>query len=593
MMKAKYITAENLEAAENTAAEHFGLNKGEITIEVLSEDAQGAVCEVLALVGSPGEISNMNAGFGVYYEPGGVFLEVYEQRGAGKPLVDSDLMQYLSRKNLSGVNVTPIHKLLSAKQGRSAIAPAQSEFLFGEDLKVEVSADEMEASARLLSPEPGGSALELGEAKQKIVAAGVTHCIDEQAIIELLAEKCYNEPKIIASGLPPEDGQDGTIVFNFSTDERTGRPREIGGGRVDYRSLDLYEPVTEGQLLLSKEPATEGKPGTSVKGREIKQKPGKEAALPRGKNVTINNEKTQMHANCSGMVQFLNNAVNVSNVYTVKGDCDLSVGNIDFDGCVHISGSVRSGNTIKATGSVVVGGVVEAAKISAKGNIEIKSGMQGSDKGMIEAGGSVVAMYIERGHVVADGSVTVDVSIHSTIETGGTLTAKGKRGAIIGGRVGAAGDVVANYIGAISNTRTEVTVGMMIRKRERISFLEKELERVKLELVKLDQLDVYLAKAKEKMDPEQWKTLNASGMETRRSSMEDAEAFELEKEGLLKELEQATAGKVHVFETAFSGAIISVGSATLKLTDEIPFATFKFREGEVVYGPCEISKQKE
>ena len=593
-MKLKYITAESREATETKAAQHFGRDRSEIAFEVISGGEDGAEqWELLAIAEArPGEVSNMDSSFGVYYEPDGVYLELYEYRGAGSPPDSQSLMQHLGRKKIEGISLKSIQSLTAAGMGRVKIANPQQEHIYGEDVSVEISNDDMAARARLLPPEPGGASLDLETAKQKLGAAGVVHGVDERALAALLESRDYGEPRQVAAATPYQDGENGKLVFNFSTDERTGRPREIGGGRVDYRSLDLYVPVTEGQLLVTRSLATPGTPGMSVKGRELKQKPGKEVNLPRGKNVSVNAEKTEMYSMYSGMVQFMNNAINVSSVYKINGDCDLSVGNIDFDGSVHISGSVRSGHTIKATGGVIVGGTVEAATIIAGGNVEIKNGVQGADKGRIEAGGSVTALYIERGTVIADGSINVDVSIHSQIETGGTLTALGKRGAIIGGRAGAANNIVANYIGAISNTQTEVVVGVVMRKRERISFLEREIERLNNELVKLNQLDAYLERTKTKMDKETWDKLFKSGAENRRLDVEGLEDCNAEMAVLKNELEHATEGKVHVFETAFHGTRIVIGNNTFKANDDISFATFRFRDGEIVYGPCEISKPK-
>jgi len=346
----------------------------------------------------------------------------------------------------------------------------------------------------------------------------------------------------------------------------------------------------EGQLLVTKTDATEGVPGLSVKGEAIKQRPGKEIALPRGKNVTYNDDKSEMYASSAGMVEYVNNTINVSNVYSVKGDVDMSVGNIDFDGSVLITGSVRSGHTIKATGGINIAGGVEAAKLIAGGNVEIKGGMQGSSKGKIEAGGSVSVMYIEQGTIDANGPVTVDVCIHSKIETGSTFTAQGKRGAIIGGQVAAAGNITTNFIGSLSHPKTEVEVGVMPRKRARYQELEKEMERIAGDKIKLDQLDAYLAKSKGSMDNETWTKLHISGVENRRINDEDAKAHTDEMEDLKYEMEHATDSRVHVFEAAFEGSRIVIGSNAFKVTDDISYATFRYDNGEVVWGPCEITK---
>ena len=456
-----------------------------------------------------------------------------------------------------------------------------------EDIKIEITKNESEAWVTLLEPEEGGAPLEFDSAMRKLASAGVKHGLNEKALADVLKSKEYGKSCIVAEATQPVSGVDGKLIFHFSTDERTGRPREIGDGRVDYRSLDIYVPVSKGQLLVTRVPATEGTGGVTVKGKAIKQKPGKNVNLPKSKNVETNDDKTEMRAMCSGMVEYLNKSVIVSSVYNIEGDCDLSTGNVDFDGSVHISGSVRSGNTVKASGAVVVGGVVEAANILAGGNVEVKGGMQGANKGTIEAGGSVTIMFIERGTVLADGPVTVDVSIHSIIETGGSLTAKGQRGAIIGGRVSASGDITANITGSVSGAQTDIEAGMAPRKRARIQTLESEIERLKAEMVKLDQLNAYLEKTKGKIDPGTWDKLFRSGAENRLTYKQDLEDCYEEINELNNELENAAEGKVHIFDTAFHGTKITIGSGTFRVGDEIQYSTFKNKNGEIVYGPCE------
>jgi len=470
-------------------------------------------------------------------------------------------------------------------------AEVQDEPVVDERLTIAVSGDELKVEATLIAPENDGVLLELSAARQQLCDAGVTHGIDEDAFAAFINAKDYNQPCLIAQATLPADGEDGKLLFNFSRDERTGCPKEIGCGRVDYRALDLYVPVTEGQLLVTKVAATEGLSGTSVTGKELKAKPGKEILLPKGKNVEINEEKTEMYAACSGMVEFVNNSVNVSSVYTIKGDCDISVGDIDFDGSVHISGTVRAGSTIKASGAVIVDGGVEAATIIAGGNIEIKGGVQGANRGLIEAGGAVSMLYVEHGTVFADGPVTFDVSLHSIIEAGDTLTAKGRRGAIIGGRAGAAGNIIANYIGTLSNTCTEVAAGVMPKKRTRILHLEKEIEKLNNEQLKLDKLDFYLEKSKEQTDPEKWELLHRSSIENRHQNAKQILDYTTEKEDLKRELEHAKDGRIHVLDTVFSGSRVLIGSDMYAVNDEISYVSFKRNDSNVVYSPCEISKQ--
>ena len=591
IMRAKYFTAPTKDEAEAMALAYFACGKETLTIDIIHGDQEGDKDWLILVIEGTAAVTKIMAAFyTVYYEADGVYLEIYPHRGAGPELDRNEMMLHITRKRIVDFSITSIQKLIEKGGGRTKIALSQTEHFYGEDISVSVSDDESEAVARLLAPEKGGSPLSLDMAKAKLVSTGVKNGVDEIALVTMLEKKEYGEPVVIAKSTPPADGEDGKLIFHFSTDERTGSPIEIGGGRVDYRTLDLFIPVIEGQLLVSKTDATEGTPGLSVKGSNLKQRPGKEIALPRGKNVIINDERTEMTAACAGMVEYVNNAINVSSVYKVTGDCDMSVGNIDFEGSVHITGSVRSGYTIKATDGINVGGGVEAAQLIAGGNVEVKGGMQGSSKGKITAGGSVTVMYIEQGIIEANGPVTVDVSIHSRIETGSTIHAKGKRGAIIGGQAMAAGDIVVNFIGALSGTKTDIEVGVMPKKRARILELEKDMERLKADKLKLDQLETYLAKTKGSMDNETWTKLHISGVENRRINKEDTDSNLGETAVLKSEIEHATDSRVHVFETAFSGSSIKIGTSVFKINDEVSYATFKYSDGEVNYGICEKSK---
>jgi len=592
-MKAKYFTADSLESAAAVAMDFFGCSREEITIEQLESDEESGRFELLAMVGTPGEVANMDAHYRLSYENDGVYLEIYKKRGAGYFLEKEEMLVYINRKKIRNLDDTAVSELIGKTFGRSKVAAAQDEHIIGEELSVVIAGDEMQASAVLHAPEQGGESLNIRVAESLLTGAGVMHGVDMQALATLLESKVYEVAQVVATATPPEDGEDGKLIFHFSTDERTGSPKEISGtgGRVNYRSLDLYVPVDEGQLLVTRTYATQGKPGRSVTGREVYQKPGKEAMFPRGKNVDINDDKTEMHSQSAGMVEFVNGCVNVSNVYSIKGDCDLRVGDIDFDGSVHITGNVCSGSTIRATGGVIIDGSVEAATIIAGGNVEVKGGMQGADKGLIEAGGAFTALYVERGRVHADGHVKVDMCIHSIIEAGDTLTVEGRRGAIIGGRVSSCGDIVANYVGAISNTKTEVAVGVTPRKRARLQKLTEEIENLNTDQVKLDRLDAYLASTKGTIDPLKWNILHNSGAENRRLNNEALCDLIAEKETLEYELEQATDSRVHVYNTVFSGSRVLIGRNTYVVNEDISYVSFKHSDSEVTYGPCELVKK--
>ena len=77
----------------------------------------------------------------------------------------------------------------------------------------------------------------------------------------------------------------------------------------------------------------------------------------------------------------------VSNQYEVPADVGASTGDIDYDGSVVVKGNVLTGYTIKATGDIIVNGVVEGAKLVTAGKIVLKRGIQGKGQASLEAGG--------------------------------------------------------------------------------------------------------------------------------------------------------------------------------------------------------------
>ena len=132
----------------------------------------------------------------------------------------------------------------------------------------------------------------------------------------------------------------------------------------------------------------------------------------------------------------------------------------------------------------------------------------------------------------------------------------------------------------------------MPRKRTRIMLIEKELERLNADLLKLDQLDTYLEKSMGNMDQAMWDKLHYSGLENRKIHTDEKEAYATELEQLKEELSHASESKVHVLNTVFTGSRITIGSNSYKVKDEIDFATFSSSAGEITFSPCEKSKNQ-
>ena len=203
--------------------------------------------------------------------------------------------------------------------------------------------------------------------------------IEEDAINGLLEKREYQRPVLIACGRKPEDGEDGQIEFHFSLEKNIRNVlEEKEDGRIDFREACKIENVLQGQLLVTRKPAGKGTNGTDVFGRDVAAKKGREAVMPIGKNVTLSEDKNSLFAKISGVASLQSGKVIVAPAYTVNGDVDMAVGNIDFDGDVLIEGNVNSGFSVRADGTVTVMGVVEDAHIESGRDIVLKAGNTGS-----------------------------------------------------------------------------------------------------------------------------------------------------------------------------------------------------------------------
>lgn len=583
----KFFIGDSEEQCSQEAQAFFGCGRDELAVDVLQRGGTALPWVMLAAPRTDWEsFINRPGRARLLFETDGVYFELIPPGKRNPPVDENSFMQYIQRKKLRGADLNSIHQNFVRGFGYLRIGPPQEERICDEELYITVSKDEMDAYLELEPPDPTGAPLTLERAREQIRERGVVYGVDEDALSGLLEKKLYGRQIHLARGTAPQPGMDGRVEFHFRT-EHDAAPRIVSpDGKVDYRNLDLFEKVTEGQLLVTRYAGQPGTSGYTVRGRELKGRPGREARMPGGKNVYYDEERFHMYAKISGMVEVINQTVVVSGCYRVQGNCDLSVGNIDFDGDVLVTGVVTTGMTIRATGSVEIFGVSEGAHIIAGGNVFLRGGMQGVDKGMVEAGADVVAKYLERACVRARGKVTADVFVQCRVESEDSIQAQGKHGSIIGGEIKAQNEIVARSIGTSSESRTIVEVGMTPGKRARFQQLVKDQERLKQEIEKYDKTLRYLAQLP-RLSPDRQKLQQALVIKQAEDSHE-LENIGTELERLTEEMDRVTEGKVHVTDMVYPGVLINICRGKFRVTHPTKFATFRYREGEVEFTACQI-----
>ncbi len=533
------------------------------------------------------QYKNMDTEAHLYYLPDGVFLEVLPHQGGGKPLDVQKMMEYISAKGISNLKLESLKELAARGYGYEQIAPAQEEQPLNERLKLTIAADEMSAEMMLQPMEPGGKELTKEDVGKALQAENISYGVDWDVINAILTEKRYDEYVPIAIGLAPVEGVDGELTFHFNRD-RKGIPHEDAeSGKVDFKNLDWIEKVTEGQLLVSRTLATPGEIGYTVRKKELVPRRGKECKIPKGQKVRYNESRTEIFAAATGCVEYKNDTVQVSNVYEIQGDLDMSVGNVEFDGDVVVHGNVGSGLNIKATNSITVYGGVQDSVLEAGGDVTIMHGMQGKDTGTVIAGGTLTVKFAERSKIRAKDAVRADEIIYSEVNCGGDVIVSGKCGCIVGGVIRTYNMVAAKTIGALNHPKTKVETGVDPKAAMRCKTVETLLETNRKKLEDLKKICDYLSARMDGTDEMREKLRQAFA--TKMNYIQTVQELEKEFEQLQSKLEKMDGGIIHVLDAVYPGAILSFSGVNYAVSgDPIRKATFRLRDGDVEFFPCDF-----
>lgn len=392
------------------------------------------------------------------------------------------------------MNHTPAEQSELAAADQAAQAP-----LADAELLVSVSADKLQAYLTLM-PASDRRPADREQVLAALQRAGVVHGIALDGLDAALAQgRC--EGLLVAAGVAPIAGED--VVFEaLIPDAKDRRPKLDDGATVDYRELGLFVSVQPGTPLMRRKPATSGTAGKDVFGQLLPAVPGRDQPFAPQLNGAAIDPKNplQLLAAITGLPVLVPCGMAVEPVLTVPA-VDLSTGNISFEGSINVVGDVRGGMTLTAKGDITVGGVVEAAELTAGGSITIKGGVIGHSEWSVGAGESHATAK-----VVAGGAVYTRFAEHAIIEAGGSIhaldasrqsllrsnqkvlvgKADGRSGHIIGGRVVATQQVQAGYAGSTANVPTLIEVG-------RNPLLTKKLEALDERLRQLDKEQADLA----------------------------------------------------------------------------------------------------
>ncbi len=328
-------------------------------------------------------------------------------------------------------------------------------------IEVSVSGNKMSCSVIIAPPENGGAAPTCESIRAALAQMGVGYGIDDDAI-ERLAAPLYNTNVTVATGLLPENGEDGTVTELFPREKKPVY-KEDRHGNVDYKNLGLITEVKAGMGIVDLTQPTPGTPGTDVFGREHAQKGGQMPRVPMGKGLALSPSGQRVEAACEGNLVYYDNAFHVETTYRVP-QVDLDVGNITFSGDVVVDGDVLDGFEVKSGGNVTIHGNVGAANVSAAEKLMVEGGVNGGSGAAAFLEAIVVeAVYIENATVHAGQKLVAAAITNCTIECDGDIEVTKQKGQVCGGRITVYGSMNALEIGNDSNALTTIAMGVIPR----------------------------------------------------------------------------------------------------------------------------------
>ncbi len=515
----------------------------------------------------------------------GAFLKVTRPIGRGVKAGEHAAIDKLMLRGVSDIDKAQVTRVVRHADGEF-IRVGQAEYNPANQsvLTIDIFDQDMKAYMTVSQPGPGGPDLTRDDIQGMLTSQGVVHGLDQAAIEEFLDSPHYNEKILVAAGVPPVNGQDARIVYNFTTDHSKIQLKEKDG-RVDFKELDLVDNVEAGQILAKKIPREEGQDGSSVTGKVLPARAGRDVEIGLGKNVRLAEDGITALATINGQAILAAGKINVEPVYTVPGDVNFKTGNILFLGTVMVKGNVEDGFSVKAAGNIEVMGSVGKCELDAEGDIIVHQGVLGKNSGRVRAGRNIMAKFIEHARVEAENSVIVsDGIIHSLVDANRRIICQGKRASIVGGKIRATEEINAKTFGSVAGTETILEVGFDPKRKEQLALnsqkketIEKQLEEIERNIKTLETLQ----KVQRNISEEKKKDLQE--LSDQRSGLL-AELTELNRE--IQEIHSylsalKTVGRISASDRVYPGVKLFIKNESLTIRNEFRKVAFVLEGQEI------------
>lgn len=450
-------------------------------------------------------------------------------------------------------------------------------------LELAITDDKMKATMMVWEPEGDGADITEEALYKALQEKHITYGIDEEKIRDIAENKRYRQLFVIASGKPAKDGTSGKIKDFFPRQVQLKYATKQNGG-IDFKNMNLIHNVKEGDVVCQITRPTDPEDGMSIYGQPVRGRQGAMPAIPQGKNITYNEDGTQLVAACEGNLTFRSGRFHVEKVFEVAGNVDNSIGNINFSGSVFIQGDVFEGYEVRAKGNITVMGMVEGAALIAGGDIQLQKGMRGMHCGVLEAGGDITAKFLEDCTIHAGSNIQAEYIINSQVACENNLTLVGRRGAFIGGSCSVYNEMNVKAVGAASHITTSVTLGatpQLIAEAEKAA---REIREVSEQMEENRKNTAWLTEKQNRgsLTPVQQQRLSALNLEASVNKLKQRQ-LQSKAAQLAKQIREVGRTRLQADEV-YPGTIICIGDSRLVVMDKEDSVSYYYLDGEIRKG---------
>lgn len=374
------------------------------------------------------------------------------------------------------------------------------------------------------------------------------------------------EDVVLAEGVPPEPGEDGYIVWAEGCDpDHVHVPDD--DSEIDHYARSDIVSVSAGEPVCTIVHPTRGRPGRDIYGREAPSRKGRRHSMVLGESITHDPDNpTRMIALKSGRLNIAGRHIWISPLLIINRNVDFICGSIDFDGDVMIRGNVLDLFSVKATGNIVVRGLIEGARVEAGGNLVAVGGIAGKEKAVIKVEGKLKARFADNATVTGGTEIFILREIlNSKVSTPGRLVTPGT---VAGCTIEACRGIQAAVVGAPSGVRTTLGVGF---DRE----TQKKLARMELEMTELQGV---IGQGRKNLEPllrrnsklsKLLKNRMVRFLTSIREQMARVEELEQEKLRLQELIRTNRNATIKVSQIICEGTTVRIGKASLTLRDSL------------------------